>query len=100
MAAGRHADQSEQAAEGDAAEQPAAPDGWRAEPAESHDERCRGDMAADEGAVLLALIGRDEGRRELPAATEILGIDRAGASGMFLQRAIDQQHRAKQGASQ
>lgn len=100
MPARHHADQREQAAADEAGEQPAAAHGRGAEPAERHDEGGGGDMAADEGAVLLALIGRDKGRRELPAAAELFDIDRPGPARMLFQRGIDQQHRAEQGAGQ
>ena len=100
MSARHHADQRKNAAQRQAGEQPAASDGRCTEPAESHDERGRGDMAADKRTVLLALIGRDEGRRELLVAAELLDIDRSRPSGMLLQRRIDQQDRTGQCAGE
>jgi len=57
-------------------------------------------MAADERAVLRALIGGNKGRGELLATTELLDIDWPRTPGMLLERGIDQQNRAKQRAAQ
>ena len=98
MSARQHACQREHGGEADARQQPAAAHDRRAQPAESHDERGGGDMAADEGAVCLALVGRDESRRELSDAAELLDPLRAGTPGVVFQRRIDQQYRAEQAA--
>ena len=100
MPAGRHANPGEVAGEGQAGDQPAPTHGRRSEPAEGHDERCRGDVATDERAVSLALVGRHEGRRELLGAAELLHRGWPGAAEMALQRVIDEQDRAEQGTDE
>lgn len=80
MSARHHAYQRKEAAKGDAGEQPAAAHGGRAKPAKSHDERRGGDVAADEGAILRALVGGNEGWCELLAAAKLRDIHRPCAA--------------------
>ena len=99
MPASRQAHHGEQRAGGQAGQQPAPADRRCAQPAESHDEGGGGHMAADEGTILLALVGRHEGRREFERPAKFSHRRRTRPMPAILERRIDKQHWPEQRGS-